>query len=210
MDAAAELFFEHGYAATSIDAIIARAGGSKRNIYTEFGGKAGLFTAIVSQNADAAVATLAVDEAAGRTLRDLLSALGRRLVEIYTSPPVVGVYRLVVAEAHRDRALAEAFYEKGPGRTCAALAQVLQRAADRGEIRTVDPARQAEHFVGLMRDNLHLQVVLGLRPPPTSAEIHRIVDSAVGLFLEGLSPRQDRELEHRHLHAPTQGPGQER
>src|SRR5690606_32120799 len=90
MDAAAELFFEHGYAATSIDAIIARAGGSKRNIYTEFGGKAGLFTAIVSQNADAAVATLAVDEAAGRTLRDLLSALGRRLVEIYTSPPVVG------------------------------------------------------------------------------------------------------------------------
>ncbi|TIW33462.1 MAG: helix-turn-helix transcriptional regulator, partial [Mesorhizobium sp.] len=37
LQAAAEIFFEQGYAATSIDAIIERAGGSKRNIYNEFG-----------------------------------------------------------------------------------------------------------------------------------------------------------------------------
>ena len=37
LEAAASVFFEQGYAATSIDAIIARLGGSKRNIYNEFG-----------------------------------------------------------------------------------------------------------------------------------------------------------------------------
>lgn len=37
LQAAAEVFFEQGYAATSIDPIIERAGGSKRNIYNEFG-----------------------------------------------------------------------------------------------------------------------------------------------------------------------------
>ncbi|WP_176026829.1 TetR/AcrR family transcriptional regulator, partial [Brucella intermedia] len=43
--AAAELFFEQGYATTSIDAIIERTGGSKRTIYSEFGSKEGLFLA---------------------------------------------------------------------------------------------------------------------------------------------------------------------
>src|SRR3546814_17701069 len=51
--AAGQVFFEQGYAATSIDAIIERAGGSKRNIYSEFGSKEGLFTALVSESADA-------------------------------------------------------------------------------------------------------------------------------------------------------------
>lgn len=44
--------FEHGYAAASIDAVIERIGGSKRNIYTTFGSKEGLFTALVSENAE--------------------------------------------------------------------------------------------------------------------------------------------------------------
>ncbi|MBU1376195.1 MAG: TetR/AcrR family transcriptional regulator [Alphaproteobacteria bacterium] len=189
LETAAALFFERGYAATSIDAIIARAGGSKRNIYAQFGSKAGLFTAIVSQNADQALATLEIDEAAGRDLRETLAAFGRRLLEVYMSPTVLGIYRVVVAEAHRDRALAEAFYDKGPGRTSAALREVLERAAARGEIAMLDPAIHAEHFVGLTRDNLHLQVVLGLRPPPAPAEIDAIVRSAVALFLDGLRPR---------------------
>jgi AcrR family transcriptional regulator len=189
LETAAALFFERGYAATSIDAIIARAGGSKRNIYAQFGGKAGLFTAIVTESADQALATLAVDEAAGRDLRETLTALGRRLLEVYMSPTVLGVYRVVVAEAHRDRALAQAFYEKGPGRTAAALREVLLRAAARGEIALNDPALPAEHFVGLLRDNLHLQVVLGLRPTPSPAEIDMLVRSAVELFLDGLRPR---------------------
>ena len=60
--AAAEVFFEQGYAATSIDAIIERAGGSKRNIYNEFGNKQGLFSAIVRQNADKALSTLVIDQ----------------------------------------------------------------------------------------------------------------------------------------------------
>src|SRR3546814_4083127 len=52
LEAAGQVFFEQGYAATSIDAIIERAGGSKRNIYSEFGSKEGLFTALVSESAD--------------------------------------------------------------------------------------------------------------------------------------------------------------
>lgn len=183
--AAAEIFFERGYAATSIDAIIERAGGSKRNIYAQFGNKEGLFTAIVTQNADQALAALAIEEVSGQDLRDTLTTFGRQLMDIYLSPTVLGIYRMVVAEAQRYPDLVRAFYDRGPGRTTAGLTQVLERAVARGELASADPALHAEHFVGLIRDNHHLQVVLGLRPPPPPAERHQIVASAVELFLHG-------------------------
>jgi AcrR family transcriptional regulator len=189
--AAAEVFFEQGYAATSIDAIIERAGGSKRNIYSEFGNKEGLFTAIVTENADRALSSLKVDEIGGRDIRETLTAFGRHLMDVYMSPSVVGIYRIAVTDANRFPELVRAFYEQGPGRTTIRLAEVLKAARERGEIRTDDCQRAADHFVGMIRDNLHLQVVLGLRAAPSEEEAHEAVSSAVEVFLNGVRPRRD-------------------
>ena len=73
LKAAAEVFFEQGYAAASIDAIIERAGGSKRNIYSEFGNKQGLFAAIVTGNADKALSSLPIDNVEKRDLAETLT-----------------------------------------------------------------------------------------------------------------------------------------
>ena len=103
LQAAADVFFEQGYVATSIDAIIERAGGSKRNIYSEFGSKQGLFAAIVRENSDSALSTLAADDVEGLDLAETLAAFGRHLMDVYMSPTVVGIYRIAVTEAHRFR-----------------------------------------------------------------------------------------------------------
>jgi hypothetical protein len=50
----------------------------------------------------------------------------------------------------------------------------------------------ADQFVGMIRDNFHLQVVLGLRPPPSAEEAQKTVDSAVGIFLDGIRSSPDR------------------
>src|SRR5258708_6228874 len=97
LEAAALAFFEQGYAATSIDAIIERVGGSKRNIYNEFGSKQGLFTAMVSEIADSALSSLDLEKFDG-DLEATLRRLGHRLAHIYLSPNLVGVYRIIVAE----------------------------------------------------------------------------------------------------------------
>lgn len=187
--AAAEIFFEHGYAATSIDAIIERAGGSKRNIYNEFGSKEGLFGALVSTFAEKALSSLVIEEIEGRNLRETLIAFGHQLMAIYMSPALIGVYRTVVAEASRHPDLGRTFYECGPARATSRLAEVLEAAKIRAEIQADDYFRIADHFVGLIRDNLHLQVVLGLRPPPDETETRQAVLSAVDLFLMGVKPR---------------------
>ncbi|TIW49181.1 MAG: TetR/AcrR family transcriptional regulator, partial [Mesorhizobium sp.] len=49
-----------------------------------------------------------------------------------------------------------------------------------------DCSRLAGHFVGMTRDNLHLQVVLGLRPPPSDEEAREAVACAVEIFLNGV------------------------
>lgn len=187
--AAAEIFFEQGYAATSIDAIIARSGGSKRNIYNEFGNKEGLFTALVSMHAERALSTLVIDEIEGRTLRETLISFGCQLMGVFLSPVMIGLYRSVVAEAGRNPVLGRIYYENGPARGAARLATVLEAAHARGEFHADDCARIADHFVGLMRDNLYLQVTLGLRPPPDEQETRKAVLSAVDLFLKGIEPR---------------------
>jgi AcrR family transcriptional regulator len=186
LQAAAEVFFEQGYAAASIDAIIERAGGSKRNIYSEFGSKQGLFAAIVTGNADEALSSLAIDDVERRDLAETLTVFGRHLLRIYMSPTVIGIYRLAVTEANRFPDLAKAFYEQGPGRTTIRLAQILEQAQSRDEIGMGDCRRLADRFTGMIRDNLHLEVVLGLRPPPSEKEADDAVGSAVELFLNGI------------------------
>src|SRR5258705_13319419 len=52
LDAAVEVFLENGYGGATIDLVVGRAGGSKATVYSFFGGKDGLFAAIVEERAE--------------------------------------------------------------------------------------------------------------------------------------------------------------
>lgn len=190
--AAGEEFFEHGYEATSIDAIIERIGGSKRDIYSEFGNKEGLFVALISERADYALTALGESE--GRSLRETLLEFGRRFVTLSTSPAMLGVYRATVSEAQRFPDLARIFYERGPGRAESLLAEVLEAANQKGEARIADCTIAASHFIGMFRDNFHLRMLLGLTRAPDSKQVEKTVISAVDIFLFGISgsPKQSK------------------
>jgi len=189
LEAAADVFFEQGYSAASIDQIIQRVGGSKRTIYAEFGSKEGLFTALVMHNADRALRTLSRGEASGRDLRETLLILGRELTILYMSNSLIGTYRAIIAEGHRVPELARAFYDKGPGRTIALLTGLFEESRRRREVQIDNCAMAANHFLAMIRDNIHLEVMLGLRPAPTPAEQDAAVAAAVDLFLNGVRPR---------------------
>jgi AcrR family transcriptional regulator len=183
--AAAEEFFEHGYEATSIDAIIQRIGGSKRDLYSEFGNKEGLFVALISEWADYALTPLG--ESASLNLREALLEFGRRFVSISTSPAMLGLYRATVSEARRFPDLARIFYERGPGRGESRLVELLEAANKNGEAQIADCTIAASHFMGMFRDNFHMRRLLGLASPLNSKQVERAVISAVDIFLFGIS-----------------------
>ncbi|WP_039580243.1 TetR/AcrR family transcriptional regulator [Sphingopyxis fribergensis] len=186
LSAAATIFFEQGYAATRIDDIIERTGGSKRNIYSEFGNKEGLFAAIISEQASRALSALTIDNVAGQSLEEILLDFGHRLIDIYMSPALLGVYRIAITEFARFPELVRRFYALGPGRAAATLADVLEAAKARGDIRVDDCIMAGDHFVGMIRGNMHLHVMLGLREPPDARERRQFVASVVELFLNGM------------------------
>ena len=196
LHATAEVFLERGYAGASIDQVIARVGGSKRAIYSHFGGKRELFEAIVRRNSGRILGALGREEVVRRDVAATLLDFGMRALTILMSPTPLALYRLVVAEGARFPELARAFFDAGPGRGAAGLAQALREFQRRGEIRVSDPRRAAEHFIGMLRDDLHLRVVLGLRPAPGPREIEQSVRQAVEIFLSGCrNPPSSRRRE---------------
>lgn len=183
---AAKMFFKHGYAGASIDAIIAEAGGSKRDIYGEFGGKEGLFAAIVRDNLNTALGTLASGTDESKSLQETLFDFGMGLAEVLSTPTGLNLYRIIVSEGVRFPALAKLFYDSGPGLVANRLAEVLEQRKRAKEIDVADCLAAADQFVGMIRGNLHLAVILRIRPAPRPDELQTFVSKAVATLLHGI------------------------
>ncbi|WP_081160312.1 TetR/AcrR family transcriptional regulator [Ensifer aridi] len=186
LDAATEVFLSSGFSGASVDSIIAKVGGSKRTIYSYFGNKEQLFTAVVKEITNRAMGRFTIDDIADVNLETALCNAGRRYLEVVMSPQALQLYRIVVGEGTRFPDIAAVFFENGPGKASAALAHILQEGADAWGIPKHSATKLAEHFIGMIRDDLHLKVVLGLRNPPTAAEARSSVRAAVDVFLYGI------------------------
>jgi hypothetical protein len=70
----------------------------------------------------------------------------------------------------------------------ATLAEILEKANEKGETRIVDCRRAAGQFIAMLRGDIHFKVMLKLRPAPGIAEIEARARSAAAVFLRGARP----------------------
>ena len=84
---AAPLFLKKGYDNVSIDEIIGVVGGSKATIYAWFGGKEGLFEAVVRQ--ECRDVTMAIHADAAGSLEAQLTEIGQSFLAMVLSPPIL-------------------------------------------------------------------------------------------------------------------------
>jgi TetR/AcrR family transcriptional regulator, mexJK operon transcriptional repressor len=185
LKAATAAFLEKGYANATLNDIIARSGGSMQTLYSLFGGKQGLFEALITERSGTILAPIRAEDLLDRPPDEVLVALGIRYLEMVTTPDALGVYRLVVAEGVFMKELAERFWEMGPGRTRALLAGYFKQQKHRGTLRVQDPEQAAHQFWGMLMGNFQMPCLLGLREPPGPEEIEAFVRSAVACFLDG-------------------------
>jgi len=183
--AAKEVFQEKGFAAATLDDVIARSGGSRQTLYTLFGGKQGLFEAIVSDCCSTVFEALADEELTARPPEEVLEEVGVRFLSAVTSPKGLSLFRLVVSEAPRIPEIAPQFWALGPSRTRALLTAYFDRQVERGVLKLPDSGAAAGYFVDMLPGTVRLQCLLGLREPPTPDEIRQIVRGAVAQFLRG-------------------------
>jgi TetR/AcrR family transcriptional regulator, mexJK operon transcriptional repressor len=183
--AAREVFREKGYADATLDDVIARSGGSRQTLYALFGGKQGLFEAIISDACETIFRGLTPEQLASRAPDAVLREVGVRYLAIVTGPDCVSLNRLIIAEAPRIPELAQQYWKLGPGRSRAFLAEFFERQIGRGLLRMSDSRAGADHFLEMLSGTLRLQCMIGLRQPPSSSEIEQIVASAVTQFMTG-------------------------
>jgi AcrR family transcriptional regulator len=185
--AAEELFLRHGFVATTMDEVAARAGVSKQTLYKHLADKQALFTEIVVGAVDAASdpvqrATLELRDSGD--LEADLRELARRQLHLVMRPRLMQLRRLVIGDTARFPELGHAFYERGPARTIAALAASFERLAARGALRAGSPMVAATHFSWLiMSAPVNRAILLGEEGIPGPTELDRYADEGVRAFL---------------------------
>jgi TetR/AcrR family transcriptional regulator, mexJK operon transcriptional repressor len=193
LEAATTLFLRQGYRGTSMDEIAALAAVSKQTVYKHFADKESLFSEIVVGTVDEAgdrVHAEVLDLADSGDVEADLRDLARRQLALVMQPQVLQLRRLVIGEAGRFPELGRSFYERGPGRTLAALAGAFERLAVRGVLRVDDPLLAAAHFNWLvMSIPLNEAMLLGRDEPPPKADLHRYADTGVRVFLAAYGSR---------------------
>jgi AcrR family transcriptional regulator len=179
--AATEQFLEIGYGETSVDAIVARAGGSKATLYSYFPSKRDLFRAVIDSivllregaelDPSNDVRTEMVDWAVKR-LGVLFSKQHRALM------------RLIVSERDRFPDIARSYYQRGPGLSRKPLADYLGALQEEGVLHVRSPEEAAEFFIGMLVHEWYVQQLYLNAPPPTTGNMLVRAQYVVDRFLD--------------------------
>jgi len=181
---ALDMFLHQGYEAVSLDDLIARVGGSRRNIYDHFGGKQGLFIAAVTAMCEqlaAPVKSLKIPLSGDPAAALLL--FGKAVLERVLLPRTLDMTRLMIAEAVRFPDLAQTIWRSGHEQPAIVLAEWITHQQKKGVLRKRQPPMLlARQFVDLVVTDAQLRALIGI---PGTYNHDKALKLAIDTFLQG-------------------------
>lgn len=183
LEGAREIFMRDGFEGASVDEIARAAGVSKATLYSYFSDKRLLFTEVarVECNRQADEALEVIGPAA--PIEDVLHEAANRIVRFFLSDFGQQMYRICVSESYRFPEIGRRFHESGPAMMRMRLTEVLSPYVDRGELRIDDMELAANQFGELCKSDLFVRRLCGVAGEITEADIERVVNGAVEMFL---------------------------
>ena len=183
LEVAAQVFQELGYERTSMDEIAARVGGSKVTLYGYFPSKQQLFLEVATHVGTQHLGPAFEELVPGRDdVAGVLRRFGEKFLAFMYTPQAVGAHRMVLGQTLQSD-IARRFFELGPARGRAQMADYLQHEMEAGRLRQADPSVAAAHVLALMGAEAHLPIVMGAMATPTRARLRPMVDRAVSVFM---------------------------
>jgi AcrR family transcriptional regulator len=187
VDIARDLFFAHGYGATSIEMIARKASISKRTFYHRFPNKAAVFRAVVNRLIQEVTPGNVEGLFEGRSIEEILNGLAMAILSASLSQQTLALNRLVMAETERFPELAMVMSEQGARRDALVrITALLQGEQTAGRARLFDPEIAAELFMHMVIAGPQRRA-FGLGKPMTPVELTRWAATAVTIFLDGFS-----------------------
>lgn len=185
IEAALEVFSEHGFSAAKLDEIASRAGVSKGTIYLYFESKEELFKAVVN-DVIAAQIRLAHQGPAPQSAAEALERALRANWTVTTHPRFDGWFRILIAELPKHPDLL-AFYNReiidvGWNR----MEQIIARGVASGEFRNVEPRMAVGLCSALPVMHRHWIGANSFRPEYQARDRQQIIDAIVDFALTAL------------------------
>jgi len=184
MCAAQTLFLSKGYAATSLEEVVAQSGGSLSTVYQLFGNKQGLWEALVTQVSETITAPVQEAMAGTGTPRAVLREFANRLDALARAPHMAGALRLMLAEGLKYPDMVKGLFARGPDASIKILIAYLDAEVASGRLVIDDTALAAEQLRSLVCSDVKLRNACGVLAPITSEEIAKRLDAAVDMFLK--------------------------
>lgn len=185
LDAATQVFLEHGFTAATTDMIQKKAGVSKATVYARYPTKEALFSEVISRTCARVAAGVDAVETESGCIRDQLTDLGAGYLHLLLQPSNLALFRVVIAEAQRFPDLARHFYLSGPKTIVSLLTQQLGQAVAREELdlQSVGLSGAAELFLNSLRGSAQLECLLHPLARPSEAQVDHWVEIAVVMFM---------------------------
>jgi TetR/AcrR family transcriptional repressor of mexJK operon len=181
--AALTLFLRDGYDRTSVDAIAAEAGVSKRTVYSHFGDKENLLRATFRDVRDELrdrIRDIIDQTMTGADAESALLACVRQIAVVTArSPDRAALIRLLIATIPHFSWSAELWHKRG---ITPLLAAGLERLATTAPLAIDDFEEAAGHLSALTIGQLNNRSIMGT-VPLSDAETEAILASGVAVFL---------------------------
>jgi len=183
---AANLFLKHGYEGVTVDKIVEEAGGSKSTVYSEFGGKCGLFISSIESLCRASNDPLADIDYVGLDLEQSLKKLAFHILKLITSKRSIELHRLAIGEAVNCPEVGIAWYTYGPARTASFIKEVIEHHR-RELLRTaISPDRIAVMLHDSLTGDILYRHLAGISKQETDAELDRTAQITVEIVLASI------------------------
>lgn len=186
---AADLFVKHGYEGVTIDKIVELAGGSKSTVYSEFGGKCGLFISSIENLCRQENEPLAKIDYSGLDLEQSLKKLSFHILKFITTKRSVELHRLAVGEALNCPEIGVAWYTYGPARTASFIRSVLESHSDELRNTTVPIERLAVLLHDSLTGDVLYRLLAGIGKHPKETELEHLACAAVDVILGNVRNR---------------------
>ena len=189
LDGARKVFMDLGFDGASMGEIARAAGVSKGTLYVYFADKNRLFEAIVEEEA-LEKGQVAFNFDPRRDVPTTLREFGDAYIAMICRPGGGSAIRTVMAIAERMPDVGKRYYERVLEKTINLLADYLEAHVKQGELVIDDCQLAASQFMLMCQASLFLPFIFQAAPPPSTARIKEVIDSATRMFLAAYQAKQ--------------------
>lgn len=182
VEAAIAEFLEKGFQATSMDALSARAGVSKRTVYNHFSNKEELYHEIVRQLFDYCHRVTAISYQPERSLDSQLREFAYHELELLSSERFRDLAKVMMSECIRSPNLTEKVVQQLNLQE-KSLDSWVEAAITDGKLKKVEASYASGQFIALIKSSAFWPQLLMGQPFPDEQQCKVIVNDAVTMFL---------------------------